>query len=143
LITSALTIAGPARAEDGPSATVGRALVGARLDRPLTVDGRRLGAQLVPSLKLSAAVARMDGRGGPWSITAWASLSWPLDRLHGDPAERVLSRRRAALAAEVAEIWRKREALRRRYEQEASADARLDLDEASAELDALTGEVAP
>jgi hypothetical protein len=130
-------------AEEGPSASVRRALVGQGLDRPLSLGGRRLAASLIPSLQLSAAIARMDGRGGPWSVTAWASLSWPLGHPQTDPVERVLGRRRSAVAGQVAEIWARREALRRRYQEEASAAARLDLDEADAELQAMTGEVAP
>jgi hypothetical protein len=104
---------------------------------------RHLRAAFVPRLQLGAALARMDGRGGPWSITAWAGLSWPLDGLGKDPVERIRVHRSDSLAARMAEIWRKREELRRRYQAEATDEARLDVEEADAELNALTGEVKP
>jgi hypothetical protein len=107
----------------------------------LAHDRRSLVAALVPSLKLQAAIARMDGRGGPWSMTAWASLSWPLERVRQDPVERIVLQRRNTALAELAEIWRRREALRRRYEAEPTVESALDLDEADAELHALDGAV--
>jgi len=100
-------------------------------------------ASLIPRLHLGAALARMDGRGGPWSVTAWAALSWPIDRLGRDPLDRMAMHRADTLAARVAQIWKKREELRRKYEADSSDEARLDLQEADAELEALTDDVKP
>jgi hypothetical protein len=104
---------------------------------------RKLRAAFVPHLRLGAALARMDGRGGPWSVSAWAALSWPIDGLGRDPVDRIRLHRGDSLAARTAEIWRKREALRKQAEEEATDAARLDAEEADAELNALTGEVEP
>jgi hypothetical protein len=104
---------------------------------------RRLRAALVPHLQLGAALARMDGRGGPWSVTAWASLSWPIDGLGHDPVERIRVHRSDSVAARTAELRRRRDELHRRFEAEASDAARLDVEEADAELDAIDGEVQP
>jgi hypothetical protein len=127
------------RAQNLSSDAVDRALATARLGRPLASDRRRLSAALVPTLKLHAAIARMDGRGGPWSVSAWASLTWPLERVHQDPVEHVVLDRRSTVAAEMADIWRRREALRRRYESDPDVNAALDFEEADAELHAFDG----
>jgi hypothetical protein len=133
----------PALGEDGPLPPVERSLASAGLAHPLRLDRRRLASTFVPSIKMGAAVARMDGRGGPWSITAWASLTWPLERLPEDPVDRIRAQRRESLSAQVAEIWRRRAELRRQYESEPTTASRIDLEEADATLDALTDGDAP
>jgi hypothetical protein len=77
-----------------------------------------------------------------WSATVLADLSWPLDGLAAaDARARVpASRSRAQFDNDrrwrAADAWRRREAAR---DEDNDDDARLDAEEAQAELDAIQG----
>ncbi len=126
-----------------PGTLIERALHRAALDGEDPAPRRRASAFL-PSLKLSAGVGRSVAPWrNTWVVDVLAQFSWPFgDWRAGDSRARIapsqrLAARREQLIERVADLWKRREQLRRKA---ASTAERLDAEEADAELGALTGE---
>lgn len=127
-----------------PASLIQRGLLRAGLCDGTVSDGAIAAAQWLPELRLGA---RFRHRTMPWGFAAetlvFGELAWPLgrtpvgDAIRGVREGRQRSDARDSLVERIASAWHKRQQAAQVTDEIA---ARLDGDEADAELEALTGE---
>lgn len=135
-----------ARAEEpaAPQPLIARALHYAGLDREPAIDsGVLAAARWLPELRIGASVARARlPTGAKDETVVFGALSWPLDPTAVGAAADELRNDRWRLAARSDLVDRISRAWHRRTDADRLGDevaAELDLEEADAEIDALTG----